>query len=455
MRLQRTPRKYVTLDMDAVMRPGVSGVLAVDASVLGSSTPLLADAPPDDPPQDAVAVVRVEGPLAQRAMVDLCAYVDGYDAIASRFDAAIADKRAGSVLMVIDSPGGDVAGLEEAVARMQRAKVASGKPVVAYVDELAASAAYWIAAGVADKIVVPGSGSVGSIGCIGAWIDRTAEMAAKGIAWHVVRDPAGKAETMSAAPLAELADERMRSAVEAASGRFMAAIAEARGMGIKKVRGLNAALLEGAAAVAAGLADEVGSLDGAAALAAGLVKQRAAEKKTMSLSKAAALLGIQGEATAEQVEAEVETASKKLLDATGSGTIHGAIAAVDALKLERDALKEKAAQADALAAQIAEQKAAAAKQSIQNKIDGAVKGGKLPPARRETTIALADKHGEVWLDALLESLPVIVQHDASSQAAAIGADTGTAAIDAELKAALVRAGVTEDDYRAAKAAGHV
>lgn len=452
MKLAKTPRKFVTLDMETVMRPGVSGVLAVDASVLGASTPLLADAPPEDEPQDAVAVVRVEGPLAQRAMVDLCAYVDGYDAIAGRFEAALADKRAGSVLLVIDSPGGDVAGLEEAVARMKRAKVASGKPVVAYVDELAASAAYWIAAGVADKIVVPGSGAVGSIGCIGAWVDRTAEMKARGIAWHVVRDPAGKAETMSAAPLADLADERMRAAVEAASGRFMAAIAEARGMGLKKVRGLNAALLEGAAAVDAGLADEVGSLDGAAALAAGLGKGAAEKKKTMSLSKAAALLGIQGEATADQVEAAVEGASQKLLDATGSGTIHGAIAAIDALKVERDALKEKAAQADALAAQIAEQKAVAAKQSIQSKIDGAVKAGKLTPARRAATLALADEHGEAWLDALLESLPVLVQ---STAEAATKASEASMPIDPETLAALKRAGLTEDDYRAAKAAGHL
>jgi ClpP class serine protease len=450
MKLTKTARKYVTLDMETVMRAGVSGVLAVDASVLGATAPLLAEAPLEDAPQDAVAVVRIEGPLAQRAMVDLCAYVDGYDSIAARFQAAVADDRAHSVLLVIDSPGGDVAGLEEAVARMKRAKVASGKPVVAYIDELAASAAYWIAAGVADKIVVPGSGAVGSIGCIGAWIDRTAEMKAKGITWHVVRDPAGKAETMSAAPLAELADERMRAAVEAASGRFMAAIAEARGMGIKKLRGLNAALLEGAAAVDAGLADEVGSLDDAAARAVGLSKSAGGKKKTMSLSKAAALLGIQGEATAEQVEAAVEGASKKLLDATGSETIHGAIAAIDALKVERDALKEKAAQADALAAQIAEQKAAAAKQAIQSKVDGAVKAGKLPPARRESTLALADAHGEAWLDALIESLPVQVQ---STAEAATKASDATMPLDSDLLAALKRAGVTEDDYRAAKAAG--
>lgn len=125
---------------------------------LGETAPptTLAAAPPDpnEPddlapatqvatPQPAtVAIVGIEGPLAQRAIYDLCGYVDGYDAIAARLQIALENPDVGAVVLRIDSPGGDAQGLEEAVRRMRLAVEQSGKPCMVYVDELAASAAY-------------------------------------------------------------------------------------------------------------------------------------------------------------------------------------------------------------------------------------------------------------------------------------------------------------------------
>ncbi|MEN7343480.1 MAG: S49 family peptidase [Pseudomonadota bacterium] len=78
--------------------------------------------------------------------------------------AAIArDPAMDSVVLNIDSPGGQANGINEA-AQMIRS-VASKKPVTAYVGGMAASAAYWLASA-ADRIVVDETAFLGSIGVV-------------------------------------------------------------------------------------------------------------------------------------------------------------------------------------------------------------------------------------------------------------------------------------------------
>ncbi len=243
-------------------------VLALDERALGSSVTLRSERPSAEAQRRAgaaagaprkVAVVDIIGPLAQRGEAQVCGFVDGYDWIGERLGAAL--EGADAVVLRIDSPGGDVAGLAEGVRRMRAAVEAAGVPVVAYVDELAASAAYWIAAGVADEIVVPPMGKVGSIGSFGVLVDLTKQLADDGVSVTVVRSPDGKAEAHPAAPIADLARERLGAEVADATARFIDAIAARRGLSATVLWALNGAVLRGQDAVAAGLADRVGTLE--------------------------------------------------------------------------------------------------------------------------------------------------------------------------------------------------
>lgn len=387
-------KKFVRLDAEALGKAGASSVLALHASALGGVVALSTAEP--DPGEKAatnptIGVVRIEGPLAQRAAADLCAYVDGYDSIAARF--ALALEESDGVLMVIDSPGGDVAGLEEAVARMKRAKDASGKRVVAYVDEMAASAAYWIASGVADEIVVPQSGRVGSIGCIGAAVDMTSAAEAAGERWTVVREPAGKAESMPFAPIGALAEERLSATVKAAAGRFFKAVSKARGLSTKDVRGLNGAMAEGRAAVDAGLADRVGTLEQAAALVLSAPKKTEGRK-----------------AEGEPMKLHAVVCSKLGLDAdTSEADVAEAFAAeFDAIKVKLSNYTDKAGRVEALEAEIAALKASAADAEIEKLVAEAVEARKLTPAKRDEFAAKAKAHGAEWTRSLIDALPVVV-----------------------------------------------
>lgn len=255
------------LDAAALARAGASEVLAIDPRAIGS-TLALAPAKPVAV-ERGVALVHLFGPLAQRASADLCGYVDGYDAIAARVTVALDDPRCSAVVLVIDSPGGDVAGVEEGIRRMQAARDRTGKPVVAYVDELAASAAYWIAACVASGgIYGPTSARVGSVGVLGALIDETKALEMAGIGVKIIRSPDGKADGHPASPLSALAEQRARTLIAATAERFFAAVATARGLTPEKVRKLDAAVLSGFEAVAAGLLTGVKSLEEVVALAA-------------------------------------------------------------------------------------------------------------------------------------------------------------------------------------------
>lgn len=398
-----------------------SGILALDAGALGGSVRLRMQAPeaaddiahkdPTKSPDDkgeVISVVRIEGPLAQRATADLCAYVDGYDAVAARFEAALTSE-ADSVLMVIDSPGGDVAGLSEAVDRMRRAKAASTKNVVVYVDEMAASAAYWIAAGVADEIVVPSSGRVGSIGCIGAFVDESGAWKREGVEWHVVRDPAGKADMMPAAPLTELATARLRESVEASASAFIAAVAGYRGVSVEKIRGLDAAMLPAATAVAFGLADRVGTLEDASARASALGRIRRERKTEMSATK---LLGLGPEVNAENVEAVIGDAMAGIELATGATGIVRAAAVVsgmrDTIEIQAAALVAASEENTKLRAQVKAQSDAQEQAKIAALVDELVTSGRMPPVKRAAFEAKARENGLAWAESTAEFLPALV-----------------------------------------------
>lgn len=217
---------------------------------------------------EEVAVVSIDGPMLQRAESFLCGYADGYDAVEDRFEAALEHPATVAVVLRISSPGGVLAGLEEAVRKMCAARDACGKPVLAYVDEMAASAAYWLAACVAtDGVYLPSSGLVGSIGVMLVHTSEAGALEQEGIAQTVICAPAGKGEGHPSQALSDAARARFDELVASGAARFIDAVAAARGLAPDAVRALDAGVLEGPVAVAAGLANGVSSFDDVKALA--------------------------------------------------------------------------------------------------------------------------------------------------------------------------------------------
>jgi signal peptide peptidase SppA len=165
------------------------------------------------------------------------------------------------VLLHIDSPGGHVAGtqaLAEDVARLNKKK-----PIHAHIDDMGASAAYWVASR-AGRITASPTSEVGSIGVVGVLEDTSKEAELAGIKVHVITT--GKFKAMGA-PGTEVTDDHLDEAqrlVDDLFGHFRADVRAGRNMSAEQFR----AVSDGRTWLAAdakrlGLIDDVASLDAA------------------------------------------------------------------------------------------------------------------------------------------------------------------------------------------------
>lgn len=110
----------------------------------------------------SVAVVPITGPIFRYAnMFTEISGATSIDVLAKDFTTALDDSAVSAIVLDINSPGGQVTGISEFASMVKGAS----KPVVAYVDGMAASAAYWIAAA-ASQIVMAKNAMAGNVGAV-------------------------------------------------------------------------------------------------------------------------------------------------------------------------------------------------------------------------------------------------------------------------------------------------
>lgn len=214
----------------------------------------------------ALVRVDVRGVLEQRAGYhDVCAgWSDGHDAIAERLCAAMAE---GDVLLVVDSPGGACAGLQEAIRAVLKAKAELGRRVTAWADEMIGSAAAWWVLSVADEVFIPQAGIIGSIGARSAHCSYAEALKKEGVEiTHFTWPDEGKVALAPDRPLSDEGRARGERDVRIAGEAFAAAVAagpvgQRYGLTRDRIAALKADALTGQRAVDAGLADGVASLD--------------------------------------------------------------------------------------------------------------------------------------------------------------------------------------------------
>jgi len=209
---------------------------------------LMCEVSPPNQDIDGVQVVHIRGPLEHH----MSPHGDSYEALRLRFGDALKAKP-NAVVLRIDSPGGLVSGLNQAVYDMRRAAKNEGVPVYAYVDELCASAAYALAC-VAEEIVIPPSGIAGSVGVISTMCDQTAANEQAGLRYVTLTSGARKADGHVNVPISEDAIKAEQARVDDLAGQFFRIVKTARGIDAKP---LEANIYMGMYAVEAGLADVV------------------------------------------------------------------------------------------------------------------------------------------------------------------------------------------------------
>ncbi len=202
-----------------------------------------------------VAVLPVHGTLVQRSFgLEALSGLTSYQKVERQFAEALEDDEVQAIAFDIDSPGGEAAGLFDFVDRIFNAR--GQKPIWAVVNEAAFSGAYAIASA-ADRIVLPRTGGVGSVGVVTLHVDQSEADEEAGLDYTYIFFGDHKTDANPHEPLDDDAEALIQERVNDIGELFVETVARNRGMEFDAVRDTEARTYFGQNAVDIGFADEV------------------------------------------------------------------------------------------------------------------------------------------------------------------------------------------------------
>ncbi|AGT09468.1 S49 family peptidase [Paracoccus aminophilus] len=266
-----------------------------------------------------VAAIPIVGSLVNRgAWIGASSGLVSYEGIAAQLREAAADQDVHTVVLDIDTGGGEAGGITSLVNQI--VELRKTKRVVAVVNDMAASAGYWIASA-CDEIVVSETGIVGSIGVVVLHVNRSGELQQKGWQPTFIFAGAHKVDGNSLGPMPDEVRADVQASVDDLYKTFVNGVAANRAGRLtpKSVRATEARMFTGRAAVAAGLADRIASFPE-------VLAQFQADKRANKLGGSRSS-GITLERAIRPAAAVSPPASAKLPDAhaQGSALMRGAV----------------------------------------------------------------------------------------------------------------------------------
>lgn len=207
---------------------------------------------------DNIAVIPVSGTLVHRfGYLDPRSGMTGYDGLAKKFRAAVNDPEVRAIWLDVDSPGGEVFGcfsLCEEIA--QYCDRDDAKPVWAFINEQATSAAYALAC-TAHKVFGPRTMVTGSISAFIMFTDWSKALDKNGVTVSVIRGAARKGRMTGTEPLDDPALAKLQAMVDETHTIFCDLVAMARSRPFAEIDALQGDIYSGSDAAALGLVDGV------------------------------------------------------------------------------------------------------------------------------------------------------------------------------------------------------
>lgn len=207
---------------------------------------------------DGVAVISLRGPM----MKYVSSMSDGASTVFARrqLRQAVADDGVGSILLAIDSPGGTVAGTADLAADV--AEAAKRKPVYAFVEDLTASAAMWVASQAHKVFANNTTALVGSIGTYAVLYDQSKVAEKLGVKVHVVRAGEYKGAGVPGTEITEAQLAEVQRIVNALNEEFLNGVARGRNLAIENVKSIADGRIHPASeAIGLGLVDAIQTID--------------------------------------------------------------------------------------------------------------------------------------------------------------------------------------------------
>ena len=206
---------------------------------------------------DGIAVIEISGVLIHRgSWIGQSSGQTSYEGITAQLKAAASDPAVRGIALEIDSFGGEVAGVFDLADQIRALR--RNKPVWAFVAEHAFSAGYALASQ-ADRILLPRTGAVGSIGVVVMHADLSGQLDQDGVRVTLIHSGTHKVDGNPYEPLPENVQDHIQREIDVLRFLFAETVAAGRSGRLTQDAALatEAATYRGTEAVDAGLADDV------------------------------------------------------------------------------------------------------------------------------------------------------------------------------------------------------
>lgn len=208
--------------------------------------------------KQGVAIIHIEGPMMKGE-----SKFGGTSTMNVRRELGMArrDERVAGVLLVIDSPGGTLAGTDELAQDVR--VTADSMPVHAHIQDFGASAALWVAVQ-ADRVTANRMAEVGSIGVLAVIDDSSVAAGMEGITVHVISSGPFKGLGVPGTPVTESHLSSIQADVDAVAKLFFQTVQQRRGLSDEQMAAVSDGKIYMAPeALMLGLIDEVSSVEDA------------------------------------------------------------------------------------------------------------------------------------------------------------------------------------------------
>jgi len=180
--------------------------------------------------QRGVAILRLDGVREWGCGAffwgaSICQFLD-------ELAAAINDSSVARIVLMVDSPGGEVTGVREAAQAIYNSR--GIKEISCYCSSMSCSAAYWISSACTSIASLP-SAQIGSIGCYSLLFDESAALEKEGVKPWIFADPPSKVDMSGLVAPSKEAQQTEQAIVSRTYQDFLADVAKFRGVSKDKV----------------------------------------------------------------------------------------------------------------------------------------------------------------------------------------------------------------------------
>lgn len=191
------------------------------------------------PSEDYVAVIDVEGTIYSEPTTTMFGESEGYDhpATMKYIDKLIEDENNKSILLYINTPGGEVTASDDLYLKLMKYKEKTGRKIYCYFADQACSGGYYISMA-ADEIYANRNCWTGSIGVIISLSNMKGLYDKLGIQEVNITSGANKAMGSAGENLTDEQRSILQSLVDEAYNQFVGIVAEGRKMDVNTVKKL-------------------------------------------------------------------------------------------------------------------------------------------------------------------------------------------------------------------------